>query len=152
MRRVAAAAIVAFAITLMPTASTASARSDSARSAWDDSLHRLTNVARANHDRSELKFGRCLDRFAQRQARRMADAEEMYHQNLRTVLKKCKARAVGENVAYGYASPAKNIRAWMKSPGHRRNILSRSYTRLGIGVAFSKNGNAYTAQVFGRPR
>jgi len=28
------------------------------------------------------------------------------------------------------------VRSWMKSPGHRRNILSRVYTRLGVGVAY----------------
>lgn len=118
---------------------------------FDAKLHQFTNQARDNHDRRGLKFGRCLDRYAQRQANRMARQERMYHQNLGVVLKKCRARTVGENVAYGFASARRNVRAWMKSPGHRRNILDRRYTRLGIGVAVSESGTTYTAQVFGRP-
>lgn len=39
----------------------------------------------------------------------------------------------------------------MNSPGHRRNMLSKKYTRLGIGVAVDDEGCRYTAQVFGRP-
>lgn len=28
------------------------------------------------------------------------------------------------------------VRAWMESPGHRRNILTARYTRLGVGTAY----------------
>jgi uncharacterized protein YkwD len=42
----------------------------------------------------------------------------------------------GENIAYGggsYATPQAIFRMWMKSPGHRRNILG-SYDDIGIGL------------------
>lgn len=45
--------------------------------------------------------------------------------------------SVGENLAWGtgrLASPGQTVRAWMDSPGHRRNILDRSYREIGIGV------------------
>jgi uncharacterized protein YkwD len=45
---------------------------------------------------------------------------------------------VGENIAYGSGdrSSARSIgRAWMNSPPHRANILSRSFREIGIGVA-----------------
>ena len=54
--------------------------------------------------------------------------------------------ASGENIAAGYASPEKVMAAWMKSPGHRANILG-GYNRLGVGV-YVKNGVVYWAQMF----
>lgn len=46
--------------------------------------------------------------------------------------------SVGENLGTGsggYVTPAAMVQAWMLSPGHRANILERSYTAIGIGVA-----------------
>ncbi|HEX2071756.1 MAG TPA: CAP domain-containing protein [Thermoleophilaceae bacterium] len=45
--------------------------------------------------------------------------------------------AVGENLAWGSGSlgtPRAIVRAWMDSPGHRRNMLDRRYREIGIGV------------------
>lgn len=45
--------------------------------------------------------------------------------------------AVAENLAWGSGSlgtPREIVRAWMKSPGHRRNMLDRRYREIGIGV------------------
>ncbi len=44
---------------------------------------------------------------------------------------------VAENIAYGYgieSSPKRIVRAWMRSSGHRANILNRSYEHIGIGI------------------
>jgi uncharacterized protein YkwD len=44
---------------------------------------------------------------------------------------------LGENIAWGtlwLASPHAIVKAWMDSPGHRANILNRSYRYTGIGV------------------
>lgn len=60
-------------------------------------------------------------------------------------------RALGENVAYGYASAAAVVDAWMNSPGHRANILSTSFTQVGIAVAYSAHGLPYYTQFFGSP-
>lgn len=42
-------------------------------------------------------------------------------------------RYAGENIAMGYYDPASVVEAWMASSGHRANILSANYTRLGVG-------------------
>ena len=45
---------------------------------------------------------------------------------------------VGENIAWGtgsLATPRAIVRAWMKSPGHRANILNRSFRQIGIGIS-----------------
>ncbi len=118
---------------------------------FDKKLHKQTNKVRKAHGRKALKNGRCLDRYARRQAKRMARQQRMFHQDLGVVLRGCKARAVAENVAVGFSRPGPNVRAWLRSPGHRKNMLNRRYTRLGIGVAKGADGRFYTVQVFGRP-
>ena len=53
-------------------------------------------------------------------------------------------RYLGENV--GYASSVLALHnAFMKSYGHRKNILSRSYKRMGIGIV--RSGSRYWVTV-----
>lgn len=47
---------------------------------------------------------------------------------------------VGENLAWGSgdrSTPREIVRSWMHSPGHRRNILTRRFREIGIGVVFN---------------
>jgi len=60
---------------------------------------------------------------------------------------------IGENIAYNYGNSdwevaQKIFKAWMHSPGHRKNILSKKYNSIGIGVAF-KDRRVYATQNFG---
>jgi uncharacterized protein YkwD len=57
-------------------------------------------------------------------------------------------RRMGENIAYGQSSPQAVVDAWMKSDGHRRNILNPDFTYLGVGVAKSSSGRLYWVQLF----
>jgi uncharacterized protein YkwD len=44
---------------------------------------------------------------------------------------------LGENLAWGtgsYATPRGAVNAWMESPGHKANILKRSFREMGVGV------------------
>ena len=56
-------------------------------------------------------------------------------------------RTAGENIAYGQSTPQAVVDAWMNSSGHRANILSSSYTTIGVGYTVV-NGTAYWAQLF----
>jgi uncharacterized protein YkwD len=59
--------------------------------------------------------------------------------------------AAGENIAWNYPSAQAVMDAWMNSSGHRANILSTSYTEIGVAVRYTSNGEPYYCQVFGRP-
>ncbi|NLL56002.1 MAG: SafA/ExsA family spore coat assembly protein [Clostridiales bacterium] len=59
--------------------------------------------------------------------------------------------AAAENIAYGQRTAQEVVNSWMNSPGHRANILSRSYTHTGVGVAKKANGTLYFTQVFLKP-
>jgi len=58
-------------------------------------------------------------------------------------------RAIGENVAAGYRTPATVMGGWMGSPGHRANILNCDAVAMGLGAAASSNGTLYWTQMFG---
>ncbi|OPZ89749.1 MAG: SpoIVD-associated factor A [Firmicutes bacterium ADurb.Bin419] len=59
--------------------------------------------------------------------------------------------AAGENIAMGQRTPAEVMNAWMNSPGHRNNIMSPSFTQIGVGLAKDKNGRMYWTQMFIKP-
>ncbi len=40
------------------------------------------------------------------------------------------------------------VRAWMESPGHRRNMLDRSVGETGVGIAVRGDGKLYFVQEF----
>ncbi|MFD3512186.1 CAP domain-containing protein [Streptomyces sp. NPDC058657] len=54
----------------------------------------------------------------------------------------------GENIARGQADAQAVMDAWMKSEGHRANILNCDYTTLGVGVHMAEGGPWWT-QDFG---
>ncbi len=56
-------------------------------------------------------------------------------------------RTAGENIAYGQPTPDAVHRAWMNSSGHRANIMSSSFGRIGVGY-WDCGGTAYWTQNF----
>jgi uncharacterized protein YkwD len=63
-----------------------------------------------------------------------------------------KFSALGENIAWveGYANMGNQLHVgWMKSEGHRANMLQRGFDSVGIGVVCS-GGRAWATQNFGR--
>lgn len=56
-------------------------------------------------------------------------------------------RSAGENIAYGYRTPAQVVNGWMNSEGHRKNILSASFKSIGVGC-YQQGGTLYWSQMF----
>ena len=56
-------------------------------------------------------------------------------------------KACGENIAYGQKSAQAVMNAWMNSSGHRANILSSKFSKVGIGC-YQSNGTLYWTQLF----
>ncbi len=59
-----------------------------------------------------------------------------------------KYTAAGENIAMGQRTASEVMNAWMNSPGHRNNILSPSFSEIGVGLAKGPNGRLYWTQMF----
>lgn len=122
----------------------------------------LVNRQRAAHGLRALRFESLAARAAQRHTDDMVRRRYFSHvspggSNIadRVNATGLRWRAVGENIAVGQRTPARVVRGWMRSSGHRANILSGSFTVLGVGAA-QRGTKGYSGptwtQVFARPR
>lgn len=62
------------------------------------------------------------------------------------------ARVVGETIIEyrGRTSGRRIVRAWMRSPGHRRELLTPGYRRIGVGHATRRGISVVTADFASR--
>ena len=150
MARLAATAVT---LALLVTAGTAAAPAEAqtAERKYARQATVATNANRAQEGLAALRTGKCLRRVAVRQATLMAQREQLFHQDLGAVIENCHLNTAGENVAYGYPNGRSVVNdGWMRSEGHRANILSPSFRIIGIGARQGHDGHWYVAQVFGR--
>lgn len=116
----------------------------------------LLNQDRKNNGLPTLSIDPTLSAIARRKSEDMRDKGYFAHQSptygsASDMLKHFgySFKAVGENIAH-HATVEKSQAAFMSSDGHRRNILSSSWTKVGIGVCYDKNGFVYVTQLFVR--
>ncbi|WP_089156980.1 CAP domain-containing protein [Micromonospora sp. NBS 11-29] len=117
----------------------------------------LVNQERAKAGCKALSVDSKLTLAAQRHSQDQADHKKMAHDGSdgskpwdRVARTGYTYGAVAENVAWNYQTPAEVMAGWMKSDGHRKNILNCSYTEIGVGVA--RSNGPYWTQVFATPR
>ncbi|MDA0658944.1 MAG: CAP domain-containing protein [Planctomycetota bacterium] len=101
-------------------------------------LVECTNAERVRHGLSPLVLDPGLLQSARRHAAWMTRNRVLRHTSA----------AVAENIAMGQPTTAHAIQDWMHSPGHRANILNRSYTRIGVAGYRAPNGTVYWCQQF----
>lgn len=110
-----------------------------------------TNAYRAENGLAPLALHQSLTKVAQQKATDMAKNRYFSHTSptLGSPFDQMKAagisyRRAAENIAMGQRSAAEVVDAWMKSPGHRANILDRNLTHIGIG--YDANGRYWVQQ------
>ena len=118
-------------------------------SATESEFVSRTNSARTSRSLRAYAVRSDLVAVARRQAARMASARRIYH-NPNLTSEVSGWRAVGENVGSG-STVSRIHTAFMNSSAHRANILSTSYTEVGIGTARGGDGLIYVSEVFRRP-
>lgn len=98
-----------------------------------------------------------LQTLAQSHADRMARSGVMSHDaagdgpfGSRLAASGYRYRAAAENVAWNHPTPAAVMAGWMKSPGHRVNVLG-PYSQAGFAVACGWAGDPYWCVVFATP-
>ncbi|WHH61034.1 SafA/ExsA family spore coat assembly protein [Petroclostridium sp. X23] len=124
----------------------------------ENEVIRLVNAERAKNGLPALKANWELSRVARYKSQDMINKGYFSHQSptYGSPFKMMESfgirySAAGENIAKGQRTPAEVMNAWMNSQGHRSNILSPSYTQIGVGLAKDKNGVAYWTQMFIKP-
>lgn len=112
----------------------------------------LVNAERAKEGLSPLKADSNLSAAAQVRSQEIVSAFSHTRPNgssCFTVLKEMGIayQGAGENIAYGQKTPEEVVSAWMKSEGHRANIMNKQFTSIGIGYHTVGN-TAYWTQLF----
>ena len=120
--------------------------------AYEQEVVRLVNAQRAQNGLKPLAENWELSRVARYKSADMASRRYFSHESptygspyqmMRSF--GISFRSAGENIAYGQRTPAAVVGAWMNSSGHRANILSASYTQIGVGYCASGH---YWTQMF----
>ena len=119
----------------------------------------LVNNERSKKRLPNLDWDDDLARLARRFSQQMARQNFFSHhdgegKSLADRINSAKIKGwskIGENLFYcegvnNFDTLA--VKGWMKSPGHRQNILDNSWTSTGIGIAESRDGRIYITQVF----
>ncbi|MGY1834501.1 CAP domain-containing protein [Blastococcus sp. SYSU DS0510] len=113
------------------------------------------NDERAARDLPPLEWDEGLATVARAWSEEMAGAGGISHQDLGEVLGRNELEGftgVGENVftASGPVSAGTAHVGWMRSDGHRVNVLNPGWNRIGIGFFCAPDGSVWATQQFGR--
>ena len=123
--------------------------------AYEKEVVRLVNKERANAGLSSLKEDWQLSRVARYKSEDMQKNNYFSHTSptYGSPFNMMKSfgityKSAGENIAKGYKTPDAVVKGWMNSPGHRANILSSSFTHIGVG--YVEKGNYWTQMFIGK--
>lgn len=121
----------------------------------ENQVIQLTNQERAKYGLKPLKANWELSRVARYKSADMRDKNYFSHTSPTygspfDMMKNfgISYRSAGENIAAGQTTAQQVVQAWMNSEGHRKNILSASYTEIGVGYASGGSKSHYWTQMF----
>ena len=113
------------------------------------------NIEREKNHLKPLKIDSRLNKIAVIKAKDMAKDKKMSHTSKKfgatfNLIKKENIHftKAAENIASGHKTPEFVTERWLKSKGHRKNILERDYRFIGIGKASDNEGKLYWVQIF----
>lgn len=132
------------------------ARADSSATAAEQTLFRLLNEDRARQGLPALILDAELSRIARIKSQDMVSNNYFAHTsptygNVRSMLNSfgVSFQSAGENIARSRSVYHSNA-AFLSSEGHRRNMLSTTYTHVGIGVVVNSSGFVTVTEIFVR--
>ena len=110
-----------------------------------------TNQLRTSQGVPALKENDTLTRKAEAWAQHMAKTGQLAHSNLADGLDGLNWKMVGENV--GVSSDSSTVLRrihdmFVASAPHLHNLVNRSFTHMGVGVAKDSHGRVWVAEVF----
>jgi uncharacterized protein YkwD len=134
------AGVVALTLAIPMTAQAGSAR---------DPILDYVNTARARHGLAPLRASNSLHRSATAFAGHLMRAQRFAHDT--RIHASSRFRMLGEALAIRTGTPrlhpGATVRAWLRSPGHRALVLSRSFRYAGAGYSRGRFGG-HTAVIW----
>ncbi|WIV11457.1 CAP domain-containing protein [Proteiniborus sp. MB09-C3] len=126
-------------------------------SAIEKEVVRLVNVERQKNGLNSLEIDAELSKVARMKSQDMATKGYFSHTSPTygspfDMMKQfgIKYSTAGENIAMGQPSAEAVVKAWMNSEGHRANILSKNFTKIGVGY-YKGSNEPYWTQMFIKP-
>lgn len=142
-----------------PAGEPPAASSEEAPRAMEREIFERVNDERRERGLAPVAWDDRLAELARDWSREMADTGQLRHQDLQGALQGGEVEgyaSLGENVFSGTGTgsvTAGRIHAgWMRSEGHRGNVLEPGWDRLGVGVVCAEDGSVWATQEFGRTR
>ncbi len=127
----------------------------SSNSSYEQRVVQLVNVEREKNGLNPLVLDSSISNVARAKSKDMADNNYFAHQSptygsAGDMLRNFGINwsAWGENIASGQNTPEQVVNAWMNSEGHRANILSTNFGKIGVGYVTDSNGTPYWTQMF----
>jgi uncharacterized protein YkwD len=132
------------------------ALSVSAQSNDELEVFELVNRERIRYKLQPLIWDEEIASIARNYSRRMAregffDHYDPAGKSVADRARKADWDTIGENLFMGTDRNNlwdHSVRGWMRSPPHRKNIITKNFTGTGVGIAKSRDGNVYITQVF----
>jgi uncharacterized YkwD family protein len=122
---------------------------------YEQKVVELVNVERQKAGLPALKMDSAISNVARAKSKDMAVNNYFAHQSptygsAGDMLRQfgISWSAWGENIASGQRTPEIVVNAWMNSSGHRANILSANFSKIGVGYVTNSNGTPYWTQIF----
>lgn len=134
--------------------------SSSMRSSADEKrIFRLINEERAKYRAGSLTWNSSLAMVARNYSSSMATENFFGHKDRKgkSLVDRLKAfdvtnwSGIGENLYFcqGMDDPTEAaVAGWLKSSGHKSNLLNGSWKSTGIGISTSSDGKIYVTQIF----
>ena len=135
-----------------PATETVKPQTSEFNEAYEAEVVRLVNAERAKYGLSALSLDKGAANAAHVRAKEIVKSFSHTRPDGRSCFTAASDlgvtyRTAGENIAYGYSTTAKVVEGWMNSEGHRKNILSASFGKIGVGC-YSSGGVYYWSQFF----
>lgn len=121
----------------------------------------LTNSARAEFGLKKLTYNHNLQEAAEAKAADMIKNNYFDHVSPTGISpwyfireSNYSYQSAGENLAIDFTDQTNAVKAWLKSPTHRSNILDNDYTEIGLAIAEGEVKGFKTTvvvQIFGEP-
>ena len=122
---------------------------------YEQKVVELVNIERQKNGLSALTLDTKVSNVARTKSKDMATNNYFAHQSptygsAGDMLKQFGIQwsAWGENIASGQRTPEAVVTAWMNSSGHRANILSSNFSKIGVGYTTNSSGTPYWTQMF----
>jgi len=132
---------------------------DVVKDSFSQEIISLTNESRFASGAGILKKSDILTRAAQMKAEDMVAHGYFAHTSPQGVSPwhwfykaGYKPSLAGENLALAYSESAAIVDAWLASPSHKKNLLNKEFTEIGIGIAkgeYQGKEMVFVVQVFG---